>query len=138
MSRARRDPPPTEAEVTRQVLARIQEQIQQLATAMQSLTTQRGPPLIEHQDEQQEHSDDDENPFAGNVANPIVQQEDDWRWEQGFKFEIPKFHGSPTTEELLDWIVMVEEILEFKHIPWERCVPIIAMRFHNGAAAGWT
>ncbi|ESQ30422.1 hypothetical protein EUTSA_v10012371mg, partial [Eutrema salsugineum] len=55
-----------------------------------------------------------------------------------FKFEIPEFHGNQVAEELLDWIVIVDEILEFKHVPLDRCVPVIAMRFRNRVAAWWT
>jgi hypothetical protein len=41
-------------------------------------------------------------------------------------------------EELLDWIVTVEEVLEFKHVPLDRCVLLSQMRFRNRAAAWWT
>lgn len=59
-------------------------------------------------------------------------------WEKGFKFDIPEFHGRQTTVELLEWIVTVEETLEFKRVPLDRCVPLIAMRFRGRAAAWWT
>lgn len=41
-----------------------------------------------------------------------------------FKFEIPEFQESQIAEELLDWIATVDEILEFKQVPRERCVPL--------------
>ncbi|XP_009106784.1 uncharacterized protein LOC103832518 [Brassica rapa] len=58
--------------------------------------------------------------------------------EKKFQIRIPKFSGGPTAEELLDWIVTVEEILEFKHVPLNQCVPVVAMQFRNRAAAWWT
>ena len=41
-------------------------------------------------------------------------------WESGLKIDIPKFHVSLLPEEFLDWVVIVEEILEFKEVPKER------------------
>ena len=41
-------------------------------------------------------------------------------------------------EELLDWFVTVEEIIEFKKIPLDRCAPLIAIRFRDRAAAWWS
>lgn len=32
----------------------------------------------------------------------------------------------------------VEEVLEFKRVPLDQCVPVLAMRFRNRAAAWWT
>ena len=58
-------------------------------------------------------------------------------WETGFKTEIPEFHGNFSAEELLDWIATVEEILEFKRAPMDRCVPVLTMKFRNRAAAWW-
>lgn len=55
-----------------------------------------------------------------------------------FKFEIPGFQGSQIAEELLDWITTVDEILEFKQVPLERCVPLLAMHFRGRATAWWT
>lgn len=49
-----------------------------------------------------------------------------------------QFRGSNIAEKLLDWFVTVEEILEFKRVPLDRCVPLIAIRFRDRAAAWWT
>lgn len=88
-----------------------------------------------------EFSDDEnivDNPFGGDNEPVVAELNNDWRWEQGFKFELPEFHGGQTAEELLDWIVTVKEVLEFKHVPLDRCIPIIAMKFCGHAAAWWT
>ncbi|KAL0655630.1 hypothetical protein Bca4012_076214 [Brassica carinata] len=66
---------------------------------------------------------------AQNVQNNME------RWEHSFKFEIPEIHGSQVADELLNWIATVDEILEFKHVPLERCVLVLAMRFLNRAVA---
>ena len=69
---------------------------------------------------------------AQNVQNNME------RWEHCFKFEIPEIHGSQVADELLNWIATVDEILEFKHVPLERCVLVLAMRFLNRAVARWS
>lgn len=64
---------------------------------------------------------------------------DDFQWETtSFKTETPEFHGNSSAEELLDWIVIVEEILEFKRAPMERCGPVLTMRFRGRAPAWWS
>ena len=40
-------------------------------------------------------------------------EEDRQCWETEMRYEIPEFHGSLQPEEYLDWLAIVEEILEF-------------------------
>ncbi|CAN6887714.1 unnamed protein product [Brassica oleracea var. botrytis] len=56
---------------------------------------------------------------------------DDRGWEIGFKVELPEFHGGVRGEELLDWLVAVQEMLEFKRVPEERKVALVATRFRG-------
>lgn len=51
--------------------------------------------------------------------------------------EIPEFHGGGRGDVLLDWMVSVEEILDFKQVPEDRRVPLVAMRFRGHAASWW-
>ncbi|KAG7570392.1 Retrotransposon gag domain [Arabidopsis thaliana x Arabidopsis arenosa] len=92
----------------------LKRDIEQLATAVQALAIQ-----------QEDYIN-------------VEPQEEDLRWEQGFKFELPEYHGRQSAEEFLDWIFTVEETLEFKRVPLERCVPMIVMRFRGRAAAWWS
>ncbi|ESQ37119.1 hypothetical protein EUTSA_v10002819mg, partial [Eutrema salsugineum] len=111
-----------------------------MATAMQVLVVQRPPPPVAAPVAPVDEDDEeDENPFAALRDNPAIQHlpVNDFNWENGFKSEIPEFHGGPTAEELLDWIVTMEEIMEFKHVPLDRCVPVLAMRFRGRATAWW-
>ena len=39
------------------------------------------------------------------------------QWEAGMRIEIPEFHGILQPEELLDWLAIVEEVLELKGVP---------------------
>ena len=59
------------------------------------------------------------------------------RWESGFKLEIPEFLGGMQPEEFLDWVAAVEEILEFKRVPDDRRVSLVATKFRGRAAAWW-
>ena len=40
-------------------------------------------------------------------------------------------------EEFLDWVAAVEEILNFKRVPEDRRVSLVATKFWGRAAAWW-
>jgi hypothetical protein len=42
------------------------------------------------------------------------------RWVDGFKLYIPEFQGDLQPEELMDWVVAVGEVLDFKEVPEDR------------------
>jgi hypothetical protein len=58
------------------------------------------------------------------------------RWESGFKLDIPKFSVRMQLEEFLDWVVAVEEILDFKGVFEDRQVSLVATKFW-GRVAAW-
>ncbi|EOA34176.1 hypothetical protein CARUB_v10021678mg, partial [Capsella rubella] len=62
---------------------------------------------------------------------------EDKRWELGFKLDIPEFHGSIRGDELLDWLVAVDEVMEFKQVPDSRKVALVATKFRGRAASWW-
>lgn len=124
-----------------------------ITIALQALNVQRPPPPVradaEQHDESKEDGDEGANQFAAVDDNPFAPLHnnralacddgqginDGFQWETCFKTEIPEFHGNSSAEELLDCIVKVEEILDFKREPMERCVPVLTMRFRGRAAA---
>ena len=57
--------------------------------------------------------------------------------ESGFKLDIPEFKGCLQPEEFLDWVAAVEEILEFKKVPQDKRVSLMATKFKGRAAAWW-
>lgn len=59
------------------------------------------------------------------------------RWESSFRSEIPEFHGTLNPEDFIDWINMVEEILEFRKVPDDARVSLVATRFKGRAMAWW-
>ena len=98
------------------------------------------------------HDIQDENPFAP-LRQPQKQQRPRRRinnnsdseeeanessWKSSFKLELPVFNGSTNAEELLDWFVTIEKILEFREISLNRFVPLVAIRFRDRAAAWWS
>uniref|UniRef100_A0A0D3AXX5 Retrotransposon gag domain-containing protein n=1 Tax=Brassica oleracea var. oleracea TaxID=109376 RepID=A0A0D3AXX5_BRAOL len=140
---------------TQQSVNELQAQVTALVAAVAALNTQNTAPALRNrrgtrphnQDGSEEEDDGDENPFAplqrtqqNRNNNNDSDSDDDATnnsWKSSFKIEIPEFKGSTIPEELMDWFVTVEEILEFKEIPLDRCVPFIAIRFHDRAAAWW-
>ena len=143
---------------TQQSIHDLQAQVTALITAVANLTAQQTAPAVrrdrrDRNDQVSIHNDSDndadDNPFAplrqnarrrGDNDNDSSSDDnkDEPSWKSSFKLEIPLFHGSTIAEDLLDWFVTVEEILEFKNIPRDQCVPLIAIRFRDRAAAWWS
>ena len=86
---------------------------------------------------------DDDNSFAvGNQQRGNQQQAlgnvlrgENHRWESGFRFDLPEFSGSVKPEDFLDWLSATEELLEFKSVPVNKRVPLVATRFRSRASA---
>ncbi|KAK1587428.1 hypothetical protein Q3G72_012752 [Acer saccharum] len=51
--------------------------------------------------------------------------------------EVPKCQGNLQPEEFLEWLGVVEEILEFKNVPNNSKVALVATRLRGRAAAWW-
>ena len=83
--------------------------------------------------------DEMENPFAGHRRRrerPLVSYNSN-KWESRFKLDIPEFKGCLPPEEFLNWVAAVEEILEFKEVPQDKRVSLVATKFRGCAAAWW-
>ncbi|KAB5521600.1 hypothetical protein DKX38_025919 [Salix brachista] len=65
------------------------------------------------------------------------ERDDNRRWESGMRTEIPEFQGNLSPEEFLDWLGIVEEILEFKNVPADARVALVATWLRGRAAAWW-
>lgn len=134
---------------------RLDELTQQLGTVVQLLTAQAAaqqphpapvsrPPCIPPAAPEDFHrdlsSDDEEtidNPFAPLAGRPLRLRRDSRKWESGFKIDLPGFHGRLEPEEFIDWLTTVEDVLEFKDVPHDRRVSLVATRFHERAASWW-
>lgn len=154
------DIPLNDWEELRRTLAMMQENIQQtIHDSLRDLTEVVHQRFDQDQNDQRERdrdrdrgqpvfaedesTDEDENPFADegyrrrNRGGHHHRDRDDRSWERGFKVELPEFHGGVRGEELLDWLVAVQEMLEFKRVPEERKVALVATRFRGKAASWW-
>ena len=55
-----------------------------------------------------------------------------------FKVEVPEFEGKLDPEDFLDWLHTVERIFEYKDIPDNKKVKLIALRLRKYASLWWT
>jgi hypothetical protein len=99
----------------------------------------RTPPQQEEEDSGSDDSYGAANHFAERQTQgrrPPAQAHAN-RWESGFKLDIPEFSEGMQPEEFLDWVAAMEEILEFKEVPDDKRVPLVATKFRGRAAAWW-
>uniref|UniRef100_A0A0D3AQT4 CCHC-type domain-containing protein n=1 Tax=Brassica oleracea var. oleracea TaxID=109376 RepID=A0A0D3AQT4_BRAOL len=66
---------------------------------------------------------DDDNQHPNLNRGQQHRNDNDSRWFSGIKVDIPEFHGGSQPEELLDWLVAVDEFLEFKEVSANKQVP---------------
>lgn len=102
-------------------------------------------PPLPHQDQRQQQRHQQQFPAEEDEADQhrrvflddMRRNNYDHRWENSFKVDIPEFHGGLKGDDLIDWMIAVEEILEFKQVPPARRVSLVAMRFSGHAATWW-
>nr|GFB49723.1 reverse transcriptase domain-containing protein [Tanacetum cinerariifolium] len=101
-------------------------------------------PRNRHREDEDEESE--ENPFGDgsssdeqSVLRPRRnQREDNRRWESGIRVNIPDFDGDTLNPEgFIDWLVAVEEVFEFKKVPENKRVSLIATKLRGRAFAWW-
>nr|TKS08043.1 hypothetical protein D5086_0000106930 [Populus alba] len=118
----------------RDEIARLQQQVE-------TLTQQLAASMAQHQDpnlqDVEEESEEDENPFAHQPVQRRPAHDESRRWETSLKVDIPEFHGGLQADEYLDWINTGDEVLEFKQVPDDRRVALVATRLRGRAGAWW-
>ena len=55
-----------------------------------------------------------------------------------FKVEIPEFEGKLDPDEFIEWLQTVERVFEFKEIPEDKKVKLVALRLRKYASLWWT
>ncbi|GJV37311.1 putative reverse transcriptase domain-containing protein [Tanacetum coccineum] len=66
------------------------------------------------------------------------QREDNRRWESRMRVNISDFTGDTLSPEgFIDWLVAVEEVFEFKEVPKNKRVLLIATKLRGRASAWW-
>ena len=66
-----------------------------------------------------------------------MRQDDRKVWESGMRTKVPEFQGSLQPKEFIDWLCTTEVVMEFKGVPEELKVSLIATRLQGRAAAWW-
>ena len=55
-----------------------------------------------------------------------------------FRVEVPEFEGKLDPEEFIDWLHTVERVFEYKDIPDDKKVKLVAIRLRKYASLWWT
>ena len=133
-------------EFEQRMMARMEERmgqfVDQLTGQMNDLMNQRMPRNRNRRESEDEES---ENPFGDGSSSDEVERrprrnerEDNRRWESGLRVNIPEFDGDTLNPEgFIDWLVAVEEVFDFKEIPENKKVSLIATRLRGRASAWW-
>ncbi|GJR75541.1 putative nucleotidyltransferase, ribonuclease H [Tanacetum coccineum] len=124
-----------EQELEDRVMARMEERfdqfVDQLSDRMDQLMNRRGT-----DDEQSENLfGEDDDSFSDDQSGRRPkrnQREDNRRWESGMRVNIPNFAGDTLSPEgFIDWLVTVEEVFEFKEVPENKRISLIATKLHD-------
>nr|KAJ0213789.1 hypothetical protein LSAT_V11C400214880 [Lactuca sativa] len=138
-----------EQEIEERIMARIEERMDQMVDQL----TDRMVELMNRGGQRsQSHSqvEDGEfgNPFGGSDGSYSEDdlerrprrdhRGDNRRWEAEMRIDIPEFDGvSFNPEGFIDWLATVEEVFEFKEVPENKKVSLIATRLRGRASAWW-
>ncbi|KAJ9546716.1 hypothetical protein OSB04_019259 [Centaurea solstitialis] len=118
----------------RRMEARLDQVVDQLTGRMADLINRR------HNDEDfvNEFGSEDEPSTVSARHLDRRPRESDRRWEDGMRIDVPEFDGeSLNPEGFIDWLVTVEEVFEFKGVPEDKRVALIATRLRGRASAWW-
>ncbi|CAL8159588.1 unnamed protein product [Prunus armeniaca] len=116
-----------------------QDDFERLAQQIERLTRQMKTLMVRQQQEEDDY-EHETNPFSEDNRMEEIRHNNNYgtrRWEVGLRIDIPEFHGSLQLEDFLDWLNSVEEVLEFKDVPENIKVSLIATRFRGRASAWW-
>ncbi|GJV67926.1 putative nucleotidyltransferase, ribonuclease H, partial [Tanacetum coccineum] len=136
-----------EQELEDRVMARMEERfdqfVDQLSDRMDQLMNRHGNRNSRGTDDEQSENpfgedDDSSSDKQSGRRQRRNQREDNKRWESGMRVNIPDFAGvNLSPEGFIDWLVAVEEVFEFKEVPENKRVLLIATKLHGRASAWW-
>jgi len=73
-----------------------------------------------------------------NREEPHVESGDPPTNSNDFRVEFPKFEGKLDPDEFLEWLHTVEQIFDYKEVPEEKKVKLVALRLRKYASLWWT
>ncbi|KAJ0886221.1 putative nucleotidyltransferase, Ribonuclease H [Helianthus annuus] len=125
-------------------MARMDERLDQVVNQL----TDRMADLINRrrQGPNDGYGSDFSNPFGDGSASEDEQEGrprgerggGNRRWDSGIRVDIPEFDGSSLNPEgFIDWLATVEEVFEYKEVPENKRVALIATRLRGRASAWW-
>ncbi|GKA86832.1 reverse transcriptase domain-containing protein [Tanacetum coccineum] len=136
-----------EQEFEDRVMASMEERfdqfVDQLSDRIDQLMNKRGNRNIRGTDDEQSENpfgeDDDSSSNDQSGRRPRRnQREDNRRWESGMRVNILDFaRDTLSPEGFIDWLVAVEEVFEFKEVPENKRVSLIATKLRGRASAWW-
>ncbi|GJR41725.1 hypothetical protein Tco_1309828 [Tanacetum coccineum] len=147
----RRNRPLTEAyeqEFEQRVMARMEERLDQFVDQLAyRMNDMMNPRRRKDRNSRGSKGEESENLFFDGDGTSSDEQpdrprrnqrEDNRRWESGMRVNIPEFDGNTLNPEgFIDWLVAVEEVFEFKDVPENKRVSLIATKLRGRASAWW-
>ncbi|GJU53087.1 reverse transcriptase domain-containing protein [Tanacetum coccineum] len=147
----RRNRPLTDAyeqEFEQRVMARMDERLDQFVDQLADrMNDMMNPRRRKDRNGRGSEGGESENPFfegRGSSSDEEPdrprrdQKEDNRRWESGMRVNIPEFDGNTLNPEgFIDWLVAVKEVFEFKEVPENKRVSLIATKLRGRASAWW-
>ncbi|GJZ54739.1 putative nucleotidyltransferase, ribonuclease H [Tanacetum coccineum] len=136
-----------EQDFEQRVMARMEQRfnqfVDQLSNRMYQLMNRRGDRNIRGTDDEQSENpfgeDDNSSSDGQSGRRPRQnQREDNRRWESRMRVNIPDFTGDTLSSKgFIDWLVVVEEVFEFKEVSENKRVSLIATKLGGRASAWW-
>ncbi|VFQ74040.1 unnamed protein product [Cuscuta campestris] len=85
----------------------------------------------------EERDDDEEVALEANSSN-TTKGENHELGATDFKVDIPTFEGKNDLDDFLEWLETVECVFDFKDVPEEKKVKIVALKFRKYASTWWS
>ncbi|GJZ24816.1 putative reverse transcriptase domain-containing protein [Tanacetum coccineum] len=146
----KRDKPLTKAyeqEFKQRLMTRIEERLDQFVDQLaDQINEMMNPRRRGDRNGHGSEGEESENPFFEGDGSSSDEQpdrarrnqkKDNRRWESGIRVIILEFDGNTLNSEgFIDWLVVVEEVFEFKEAPKDKRVSLIATKLRGRASVG--
>ncbi|PKU87302.1 RNA-directed DNA polymerase [Dendrobium catenatum] len=124
-------------EELRQEIQRLQDKLAAVEVNQQGETS--------HEREEPHPEEADENPFhreglSGEDDIPLRYLRREPRrstHDYGIRLDLPEFEGRLDPDEFINWLHTIERILDYKEIPQERIVKLVAIKLKGNASLWW-
>ena len=92
---------------------------------------------------EEENNEDVESQHSEYELNEIPRRTPRREWRtpsnpNDFRVELPEFEGKLDPDEFLEWLNTVERIFDYKEVPEDKKVKLVALRLRKYASLWWT